>query len=98
MDIEADDLEAAVRRGDIYAQMIYHNIKTSNFMVAKQLFDEFKQVLNASNNNITYYLNKELLEALAKGLNVPVTVLVPSLAKVKATDKDEGEIEEIIEE
>lgn len=67
-------------------------------MVAKQLFDEFKQVLNASNNNITYYLNKELLEALAKGLNVPVTVLVPSLGKVKATDKDEGEIEEIIEE
>ncbi|KAK9885497.1 hypothetical protein WA026_010990 [Henosepilachna vigintioctopunctata] len=94
-----DDLEVAVRRGDIYAQMIYHNVKASNFIVAKQLFDEFKQILNSSSNtSVTYYLNKELLEALAKGLNMPIGLLVPSLAKVGSADKDEGEIEEVIEE
>lgn len=71
-------LEEAVRRGDIYCLMIQNCIKIGNFSAAKQLFDEFKETVNPTTSIITYFMSREVLDALAKGLNMPLGVLIPS--------------------
>lgn len=91
-------LEESVRRGDIYDLMIQNCIKTSNFTEAKKLFDELQQFLSTSNTPITYYVNKDVIESLAKGLNVSLNNLLPSLQKVRKNRDEEGEIEEEIVE
>ncbi|EFA08985.1 Intraflagellar transport protein 140 homolog-like Protein [Tribolium castaneum] len=92
------ELEESVRRGDICALMIQEYIKSGNFTEAKQLLGELKQLLFSSGNTpITYYLNKETIEALAHGLGVPVSTLIP--AKMTLEDEDTEEfVEEAIED
>ncbi|RZC33588.1 hypothetical protein BDFB_000428 [Asbolus verrucosus] len=96
--IGGPELEASVRRGDICALMIQEYIKTDNYAEAKQLFTELKQILQSSGNTpITYYLSKEIIEALARGLGVPLTALVP--AKISLDNEDDEEfVEEAIED
>ncbi|KAJ8931389.1 hypothetical protein NQ314_015707 [Rhamnusium bicolor] len=95
-----EELEVAVRRGDIFALMIQHCVKSGNFSDAKQLCGELRQFLNATSSTpITYYLNKDLIEALAQGLGVSVSVIVPVTPKMSVTNNEEVElVEEIIEE
>lgn len=87
-----------MRRGDICALMIQEYIKNENYSEAKQLFSELKQSLIASGNTpITYYLSKETIEALAQGLGVPVTSLIP--VKIKLDNEEDDEfVEEAIED
>lgn len=93
------ELEASVRRGDIYALMIQQCIHGGNFLEAKQLFNELRQVLSSTGNApITYYVNKETIEALAKGLGVHSSSLLPS-TRVKEENIGADEIEEeVVEE
>lgn len=91
-------LEDSVRRGDIYGLMIQNCIKTGNFAEAKKLFEELQHFLSTSSTPLTYYVNKETIEALARGLNVSVGTLLPSLQKVERNRSEEGEIEEEIGE
>ncbi|KAB0793767.1 hypothetical protein PPYR_13387 [Photinus pyralis] len=92
------DLEESVRRGDVYALMIHHYVKNQEFLEAKQVLTELRQVLSSSGNvPITYYVNKELIEALAAGLGTTVGILIPSSSKLRSSvsqDQGEGEIEE----
>ncbi|CAG9865125.1 unnamed protein product [Phyllotreta striolata] len=93
-----NDLEVAVRRGDIYSVMIQYQVKTGNFSEAKQMFMELRQLLERSvNTPITYYLSKEVVQALADGLGVPVPHLVPKAARSRAEDNDEA-VEEVVED
>lgn len=95
------DLEESVRRGDIYALMIHHYVKDENYLEAKQLVGELRQVLSSSGNvPITYYLNKELIEALAHGLGVTPDMLVPPVAKMNTAEEiqEDAEIEEEVED
>lgn len=94
------ELEASVRRGDIYALMIQQCIQNENFIEAKQLFNELRQVLNNSRHApITYYVNKDMIEALAKGLSVHPSSLLPPSTKVKEENHANDEIEEeVVEE
>ncbi|KAK4874572.1 hypothetical protein RN001_013932 [Aquatica leii] len=94
------DLEESVRRGDIYALMIQYYVKFEKFIEAKRVLTELQQVLSVSGNTpITYYLNKELKEALSAGLGIPSSMLIPTVARATtaATAQNEGEIEEEIE-
>lgn len=90
-----------MRRGDVYALMIQHYIKSGNYLEAKHLLGELRQVLNVSDTTpITYYVNKELIEALARGLGVLPATLVPSVPKRMASENGgivEQEIEEVVE-
>lgn len=80
--------------------MIQQCIQIENFIEAKQLLNELRQVLNNSRNApITYYLNKEVIEKLAKGLGVHSTSLFPPVLKVTRDEASLGDdIEEVIEE
>lgn len=95
------ELEESVRRGDVYALMIQHYIKNGNYLEAKHLLGELRQVLKVSESTpITYYVNKELIEALARGLGVSPATLVPSVSKRMVSDEGgiaEQEIEEVVE-
>lgn len=91
-------LEESVRRGDIYGLMIQNCVKTGNFSEAKKLFEELQHFLNTSSTPITYYVNKETIESLAKGLNIPLGGLLPTAQKVERGGGDDGEIEEEITE
>lgn len=91
-------LEDSVRRGDIYGLMIQNCIKAGNFPEAKKMFEELQQFLNSSSTPITYYVNRETVEALARGLNVSLGSLLPVAQKVERARSEEGEIEEEIGE
>lgn len=93
------ELEASVRRGDIYALMIQQCIKDDNFIEARQLFNELRQVLsNSGNAPITYYVNKEMIEALANGLGIHPSALLPPTTKAKEENNVSDEIEEEVVE
>ncbi|XP_057670783.1 intraflagellar transport protein 140 homolog [Diorhabda carinulata] len=95
-----NDLEVAVRRGDIYSTMIQHLVAIGNFAEAKQCYVELRKLLeNSGTTSITYYINKSVLEALANGLGIPVTHLVPKLSKTHVKSENESEdVEEVVEE
>lgn len=97
---EGDELEASVRRGDIYALMIQHCVKSGNFSEAKQLCTDLKHLLNKTNNTpITYYLSKEIIETLAQGLGVPISSIIPTTPKMFTSTNDDSEtVEEILEQ
>lgn len=91
------ELEESIRRGDICALMIQEYIKMGHFTEAKQLLGELKQMLSVGSTPITYYLNKETIEALAAGLSVPISSLIP--AKLTLDDEETDEfVEEAIED
>ncbi|XP_074040796.1 intraflagellar transport protein rempA isoform X2 [Leptinotarsa decemlineata] len=95
--LSGEELEPSVRRGDIYALMIHHYVKNGNFSEAKQMCFELRQDLNKTNNMpITYYLNKDIIEELAKGLGIPVEHIVPITPK--SPDRNEDNAAEFIEE
>ena len=92
------ELEVAVRRGDIYALMIQTYVKNENFPEARKVLVELTQLLTASRNvNVTYYVGKDVIDALARGLGIPVNVLLPA---IKVTmNEDEGKVDdEVVDE
>lgn len=95
------DIEESVRKGDVYALMIQHYVKNGKFLEAKHLLGELRQALKMSDTiAITYYVNKELIEALARGLGVSAATLVPSVSKriiFEDGTLGEQEIEEVVE-
>lgn len=97
-----EELETSVRRGDIYAVMIQHFVRVGNFSEAKQACLELRQILSKTDNTLTYYLSKEIIETMAQGLGVPVTHFLPVSHKLKSPngsrDNDTDTIEEIIDE
>lgn len=79
--------------------MIQHCIKKNDFTEAKSLFDELQRQLTGTTVSITYYVGKEVIDALAKGLNVSSLTLVPSVPKVNSLISDDGgDIEEMLNE
>lgn len=96
-----EELETSLRRGDIYAVMIQHFVKIGNFSEAKHFCLELRQILSKTDNTLTYYLSKEVVEALAQGLGVPVSHFLPASQKVVKTNslgEDADTIEEMIDE
>ncbi|KAF5302514.1 hypothetical protein FQR65_LT00886 [Abscondita terminalis] len=94
------DLEESVRRGDIYGLMIQYYVKFEQFLEAKKVLTELQQVLAASGNTpITYYLSKELKDALSAGLGISSSMLIPSTGRSNTPSfgLNDGEIEEEIE-
>lgn len=88
------ELEASVRRGDIYALMIHQCVKNGKYEEGKQLFMELRQSLGSTiHMPITYYVNKEIVEALARGLGVSVSSLLPVYTSNKNEEDDEVEEE-----
>lgn len=94
--IGGQELEAAVRRGDIYALMIQMCIKNDMFAEGKQLFNELKQVLGPSSNAVTYYLSKDVMEVLANGLGISVSDLLP--AKSTETEGENDDDDDVVDE
>ncbi|CAG9817936.1 unnamed protein product [Phaedon cochleariae] len=96
-----DELEASVRRGDIYALMIQSHVTKGEYAEAKKLCFELRQLLSkGSNVPITYYLDKEVIEALAKGLGVPLSHLVPVTPKSNVSSEENyaDTVEEILDD
>ncbi|XP_049817321.1 intraflagellar transport protein 140 homolog isoform X2 [Aethina tumida] len=92
------ELEDSVRRGDIYAQMIQELVKVGKFLEAKELTLELKQYLSEGGSPLTYYLGKEVIETLAKGLGVSVNFFLPPSVKVTEDDNDTETVDEVLEE
>lgn len=82
--------------------MIQHFVKIGNFPEAKQLCLELRQILSKTDNTLTYYLSKDIIEALAQGLGVPASHFLPVSRKLSKSstmaDNDIEAIEEILDE
>ncbi|XP_030750473.1 intraflagellar transport protein 140 homolog isoform X2 [Sitophilus oryzae] len=93
------ELESSIRRGDIYGLMIQNCVKLGNYTEAQQIIFELKQFLSSKENKtpLTYYVNKEILEVLAKGLEVPLSTFIPVVPKMSSQDSTEDVIDEVLE-
>ncbi|KAG5865437.1 hypothetical protein JTB14_033441 [Gonioctena quinquepunctata] len=94
--MSVDESESFIRRGDIYALMIQHHVKSGNFSEAKQLCSELRQELGKINMPVTYYLNGNIVEEIAKGLGIPIDLIVP--VTPKSSDNVQENDTEIVEE
>ncbi|CAH0563779.1 unnamed protein product [Brassicogethes aeneus] len=98
LDSGGKDLEDSVRRGDIYSLMIQQCVKAGKFDEAKELIMQLKHYLSETgNNSLTYYVGKDVVETLAKGIGVPVNYFLPVSAK-SPNNEDVDDGEEILEE
>lgn len=97
--LNGSDLDISVRRGDIYGLMIHNCVKLGNFTEAKQLVVELKEFLASEGLKIplTYYVGKEVIEALARGLKVPVSTFAPAAAPKATVDNSEDLVDELLE-
>ncbi|KAJ8978265.1 hypothetical protein NQ317_012623 [Molorchus minor] len=92
-----EELEVAVRRGGYFCPDDPPLRKIGQLFGSEAALRRF---LNATGNTpITYYLNKDLIEALAQGLGVPVSSIVPVTSRAAVASNEDAEtVEEIIEE
>ncbi|KAL1494371.1 hypothetical protein ABEB36_009980 [Hypothenemus hampei] len=98
--LSGPDLDSSIRRGDVYGLMVHNYVKQGNFTEAKQLITELKQFLTHEGlkTPLTYYIEKEVIEALATGLNVPIATFIPATVQ-KSSGVDNGEfVDEVLEE
>lgn len=78
--------------------MIQELVKVGKFLEAKELTLELKQYLSEGGSPLTYYLGKEVIETLAKGLGVSVNFFLPPSVKVTEDDNDTETVDEVLEE
>ncbi|XP_050298165.1 intraflagellar transport protein 140 homolog isoform X2 [Anthonomus grandis grandis] len=94
------DLDSSVRRGDIYALMVQNCTKQGDYTEAKSLIAELKQFMANEGLKIplTYYIGREVLEALCKGLGVPLSAFIPEAPRGPSIESEEDVVDEILEE
>ena len=63
-----DNINTAVRKGDVYGFLIEHYSRASNFKNAKHLIDELVHAI--PNVNLAYYVNTEVLRAVERALGI----------------------------
>jgi len=66
--LKVEDVNASVRRGDVYGFLIEHHASAGNFRAAKGLVDELKAAI--PNVNLAYYVNTDALAAIERGAGV----------------------------
>ena len=62
------DINAAVRKGDIYGFLIEHYAKTQNYRASHQMIEELRRTI--PNVNLAYYVNSDILLTIEKALGV----------------------------
>ena len=70
--LKEDNINSAVRKGDIYGFMIEHFVKVHNHKQAYALIMEFRQEI--PNVNLAYYVNTDVLLSIEKSLGVILQV------------------------
>ena len=70
--LKEDNVNAAVRKGDVYGFMIEHYVKNSNHKQAYALIMELRQEI--PNVNLAYYVNTDILLSIEKSLGVILQV------------------------
>jgi intraflagellar transport protein 140 len=88
--LQEQDINASVRKGDIYGFLIEHYAKSQNFRAAQQMVEELRKGI--PNVNLAYYISSEVLRDLEKATGIPLAT-----AGVGGADDDEVG-EEIVEE
>eukprot|EP00095_Tigriopus_kingsejongensis_P006204 snap_masked-scaffold252_size238019-processed-gene-1.6 protein:Tk06204 transcript:snap_masked-scaffold252_size238019-processed-gene-1.6-mRNA-1 annotation:"intraflagellar transport protein 140-like protein" len=68
--LSEDNINDAVRKGDIYGFMIEHFAKHQQHRMAYQMIEELKK--NIANVNLAYYVNSDVLLTIEKALGVPL--------------------------
>ena len=71
-DIKEENVNMAVRKGDIHGFMIEHFVKAHNHKQAYALILELRQEI--PNVNLAYYVNTDVLLAIEKALGVILQV------------------------
>ncbi|TRY69166.1 hypothetical protein TCAL_05644 [Tigriopus californicus] len=76
--LQEEEINAAVRKGDIYGFMIEHFAKTQDYRSAQQMIEELRRSI--PNVNLAYYVNSDVLLTIEKSLGVS---LLPDSASTK---------------
>jgi intraflagellar transport protein 140 len=84
--LQEANINAAVRKGDIYGFMIEHYVRTQNFREAYGLIQELKAQI--PNVNLSYYINTDALLTVEKSLGVALQADAQSRNQVSEEEDD----------
>uniref|UniRef100_A0A8D3ARL3 Intraflagellar transport 140 homolog (Chlamydomonas) n=1 Tax=Scophthalmus maximus TaxID=52904 RepID=A0A8D3ARL3_SCOMX len=84
--LEEPELDPAVRIGDAFGFLVEHHCQQGNFQVAYRKLEELQKLLPSQ--NVRYYISQSSLEALQKGMGVPLD------CDRRHSVKEEDEVEE----
>ncbi len=88
--LQEENINAAVRKGDIYGFMIEHYTRAQNFRAAQHLVDELRRSI--PNVNLSYYISSEVLRELEKAIGVPLAA-----SAAPAGQDDDQVAEEVVD-
>lgn len=88
--LQEAEINAAVRKGDIYGFMIEHFAKTQDYRGAQQMIEELRRSI--PNVNLAYYVNSDVLLTIEKALGIS---LLPDSTTSKRTNANDDEDEDV---
>ncbi|XP_048847908.1 intraflagellar transport protein 140 homolog isoform X2 [Brienomyrus brachyistius] len=88
--LEEEELNPAVRVGDVYGFLVEHHCQQGNFQDAYHMMEEMQRRLPSS--NVAFYVNQRSLDALRRSVGLPLT---RDLRRDSGGEEDE--VEEAVE-
>uniref|UniRef100_A0A8C3C4F6 Intraflagellar transport protein 140 homolog n=1 Tax=Cairina moschata TaxID=8855 RepID=A0A8C3C4F6_CAIMO len=90
------DLDSAIRQGDVLGFLVEHYLRVEEFHVAYQYLEEMRKRIPCT--NLTYYVNQQTIEAVHRGVGIPISQsLFPEQSHHSSMETKEVE-EEVAEE
>lgn len=90
--LHLDNVDVAVRRGDIYGFLVEHFCSQENYKVAYSIIEQMQDTLPGI--NLPYYIKVENLKSIYKALDLKPNIQASSMEEKKDDISDEEEIEE----
>ncbi|NWI93338.1 IF140 protein, partial [Pitta sordida] len=91
------DLDEALRHGDVLGFLVQHYAQVEEFQMAHRYLEEMQKRIPAS--NLSYYVSPETLEIMHRGAGVPLSqALAPAHPGHTSLDNREGQEEEVADE
>ncbi|XP_062999141.1 intraflagellar transport protein 140 homolog [Elgaria multicarinata webbii] len=85
------ELDSAIRLGDVLGFLVEHHLKAQEFQMAYRYLEELRKKIPCVNLN--YYVNQQTVEAVHRGLGVPLS-RNPVPERVRHNSVEDKEVEE----
>ncbi|NWR76137.1 IF140 protein, partial [Centropus unirufus] len=91
------DMDNAIRHGDVLGFLVEHYVQMEEFHMAYKYLEEMQKRVAAT--NLTYYLTPQTIEAVQRGVGIPVSrALLPEQSRSPENKEEEEEVADEVED